>query len=153
MNGSVGIQNLTEVINEIRTTSFEEKKDFKTEEQILDAFLDSINVFKKDLAKKSKEIQRISEKIEGLTWFIKPDQESLKLLNELVILCKDVRSTLVQKYVSYNHFRKVGLAKKEIGEFKLVIDFFKESYSDLELTFFILPNNKQFQEITGRLSS
>ncbi|MEO8146278.1 MAG: hypothetical protein ABI723_01510 [Bacteroidia bacterium] len=141
-------QKLDSVMNAIRAVSFSEKQEEKTEEEVINSYLDSINDFKNELGNKNKKINEISDGIEALTWLQNKDQEILSQLNELIVLAKDVHATLIRKYISFNNFRQSGIAKNEITEFKQAIDFFKESYSDLECAFFTFPKNNDFVTAT-----
>lgn len=74
------------------------------------------------------------------------------LLNDLISSAKDLRTSLIRQYISMNFFRKKGIAKEEIKNFKNSIDELKESYEDLESVFFFLPEMPDFVETTSKLS-
>jgi len=153
MTPAAAKRNLSRFIERVKTASFEEKKDLQTEEEVINTFLDRILEFKKLLKASTEKLNGISTELEGLTWFQNPDDEILSQLNTLIVLCKDLRSTLVKKYVSFNSLRSTGVARAEIVDYKLAIDLFIESYSDIELAFFILPRNKEFQDVNRKLAS
>lgn len=137
---------------ELRTFSFNEKKHMLNEEERINDLLDSILDFKKSLIEKTQEIYGINEKLEKLTWFNDLDEDCLMTLNDLISLAKDLRSTLIRRYVAMNHLRIKGVAKSEIKDFKNAVDEMKESYEDLESVFFYLPKMPEFVETTKKLS-
>lgn len=139
-------------VTEVREASFKEKSSPLTEEQLTNSFLDSILELKKLLKEKTAEIFLINEMMEKLTWINEVDEESLMLLNDLISLAKDLRSSLIRQLISLNDLRKQGLAKEEIKEFKNGIDELKETYEDLESVFFFLPKMPDFVETTRKLS-
>lgn len=137
---------------EVREASFKEKSYPLTEEQLTNSFLDSILELKKILQDKTSEIFLINDMMEKLTWVNDVDEESLMLLNDLISVAKDFRSSLIRQYISLNDLRKQGLVKEEIKEFKNGIDALKEAYEDLESVFFFLPKMPDFVETTRKLS-
>lgn len=149
-----GKQKVSKVLDEVKTTSFSERREIKSEEEIINSFLDKIIDFKKNVATRTQKIEDISEKMETISWINeKMDDETLKDLNNLIVLAKDLHKTLIIHYVSFTPLRKNGIAKEETANFKNALDTFKEVYSDIESTFFSLPNNKDFVEITKRISA
>ncbi|MCW3085442.1 MAG: hypothetical protein JWP12_2808 [Bacteroidetes bacterium] len=143
------------VVNVVRDASYYEKTHIQSlaeQEEIINNFLDSINGFKKELQRTISEIEFLTGKFEELTWYTGLSENELKALNELIASSKDLRSVLIKKYVSYNEIRRQGIAKTEIICFKHSIDDFTEAYKDLESVFFFLPQNKEFQDITNKLS-
>lgn len=143
---------IANTFSNIRSFSFQEKKTPLIDEEKVNAFLDAILDFKSGLQEKTDKIYEINEKIEGLTWFNDLDEESLMLLNDLISSAKDLRTSLIRQYVSMSVFRKKGIAKEEIKDFKNAIDELKESYEDLESAFFFLPEMPDFVETTRKLS-
>lgn len=143
---------LNDVMANIRKASYEEKRDLKSEEEILNSFLDSINVIKKDLTDKTDKINDISNDMEKLSWLHEVDDDILRQLNELIVLAKDTKGTLIKQYVRINNIMPPGTAKECLVNFKHSIDLFKETYTDLENAFFIFPKDNAFQEITKALS-
>ncbi len=144
-------QKLDAVMEKIRATSFSEKQNQKTEEELMNSFLDAINVIKKDLVTRTETIIDISERMEEVTWFNNLDQSTVQILNELIVLARDVHSSLIRNYVGLNIFRQKGVAKNEITEFKNAIDFLKDVIDDLEFAFFSFPKDKEFQKVTAAL--
>lgn len=138
---------IEETFEEVRSFSFREKK-----EQSVDGFLDAILDVKRRLKEKSDKIIDISERMEGITWFSGLDNDNLIRINDLISSAKDAHSTLIRQYVSLNHFKAKGIAKKEIKNFKYSIDTLKEAYEDLESVFFFLPEVPDFVETTKKLS-
>ena len=143
---------IVDTFSKVRSFSFEEKKAPVLDEERVNSLLDAILDFKSGLIEKTNRIYNINERIEKLTWFNDLDEESLMLLNDLISSAKDLRTSLIRQYISINFFRKKGIAKEEIKDFKNSIDELKESYEDLESVFFFLPEMPHFVETTTKLS-
>ncbi len=143
---------ISETFSVVRSFSYKEKKNPIMDEESMNTFLDAIIGFKANMKEKTETISSITERMDKLTWFTNPDEESLMLLNDLISSAKDVHSSLIRQYVSLNPIRKKGIARDEIKEFKNSIDELKESYEDLESVFFFLPEMPEFVETTKQLS-
>jgi hypothetical protein len=122
------------------------------QEEQINAFLDAIIDLKSILTKKTQLIESINERIEKITWFTNLDEECLFLLNDLISSAKDLRTTFIRQYVLLTTFRKKGIAKEEIKNFKSAVDDLKEICDDLESVFFFLPKMPDFNETTKQLS-
>lgn len=151
MDSVTSKSHIADTFSRVRDFSFQEKKDPINEKKI-NAFLDAILDLKKKLEDKTNKIYRIIERIEQITWFNDLNDDSLKLLNDLISSAKDLKSTLIRQYVSLAILRRKGIAKEEIKEFKNAIDELEESYEDLESVFFFLPEMPEFVETTKKLS-
>lgn len=136
----------------VRSFSFEEKKVPLLDEERMNTLLDAILDFKSGLKDKTERIYDINEKIESISWLNDLDEECLMILNDIISSAKDLRTSLIRQYISMNYFRKKGIAKEEIKDFKNSIDELKESYEDLESVFFFLPKMPDFKETTQKLS-
>lgn len=143
---------IIETFSDVRSFSFQEKKAPLLDEEMVNSLLDKILEIKSGLKEKTNRIDDVNKRIEKLTWFNNLDEESLMLLNDLISSTKDLRTSLVRQYVSMNFYRKKGIAKEEIKDFKNSIDELKESYEDLESVFFFLPEMPEFLETTAKLS-
>lgn len=145
----------SEIVNtfsNVRSFSFQEKKTPLMDEERVNSLLDAILDFKNSLKEKTNKIYNVNERIEKITWFNELDEESLMLLNDLISSAKDLRTSLIRQFISMNSFRRKGIAKEEIKDFKNSIDELKESYEDLESVFFFLPEMPDFVETTSKLS-
>ncbi len=136
----------------VRKFSFEEKQEGFFDEEKVNRFLDKVLDFKQVFSSKTEKINSLVEQIEQISWFNDLDTESLILINDLISSIRDLRSSLLRQYVSLNFIRAKGIAKDEIKNFKTAIDDLKEVASDLESTFFFLPNIAEFKETTKELS-
>ncbi len=137
---------------ELSDASFQEKTHIKSEDEINNIFLDAILDFKTELKVRSEKLNSISERFISLTWIEEEwNEECLKLLNSLIATARDLHFVKIREYVGFTSFRKKGIAKEEIKQFKDSIDNFKEAYSDVESVYFFLPNNSDFVEVTKRL--
>lgn len=152
MEGSSYKSEIVDTFSNIRSFSFQEKKAPLLDEERINLLLDAILDFKSGLIEKTDKIYKMNERIEKITWFNDLDEETLMLLNDLISSAKDLRTSLIRQYISMNFFRKKGIAKEEIRDFKNSIDELKESYEDLESVFFFLPEIPDFVETTSKLS-
>lgn len=146
------IEKISQTFNEVRTISFQEKKEASISEESINAFLDKIIEFKKLLHEKTHKIELINENLEKITWFNDLEEEALMMINETISLCKDLHSTLIRFYVKLNFLKVKGIAKNEIKVFKTAIDDLKEISEDLESVFFFLPHIPDFKDTTKKLS-
>lgn len=153
MTCSTAKDKINATVIEAREASYQAKMNaFNLDSQEnINSFLDNILEFKKILAEKTDKIEAFSEKLEGLTWFDKIDEECLKLLNDLIASVRDWRGSAVRQYVKMDKLRKDGIALEEIKNFKRAIDDLREIADDLESVFFHLPKNQNFQETTNEL--
>lgn len=143
---------IMDTFSNVRSFSFEEKKVSLLDEERKNTLLDAILDFKSGLKDKTERIYDINEKIESISWLNDLDEECLMILNDIISSAKDLRTSLIRQYISLNYFRKKGIAKEEIKDFKNSIDELKESYEDLESVFFFLPKMPDFKETTQKLS-
>lgn len=143
---------ISDTFSRVRDFSFQEKKDSLYDDEKVNSFLDAILNFKSTFEKKTKKINSLIEQIEKLTWFNDLDDECLMIINDLISSIKDLHSSFIRQYVSLNHIRSKGIAKKEISNFKDAIDDLKIVYQDLESVFFFLPEIPDFKETTKELS-
>jgi hypothetical protein len=143
---------ISETFESVRKFSFEEKQEALFDEEKINHFLDSILEFKRVFSAKTEKINSLIENIEQITWYKNLDNDSLILINDLISSIRDLRTSLLRQYVSINFIRTKGIAKEEIKKFKTAIDDLKEIASDLESTFFFLPNMENFNETTKELS-
>jgi Fic family protein len=143
---------IVSTFSKLRSFSYQEKKAPLLDEERVNLLLDAILDFKNSLREKTAKIYNVNERIEKITWFNDLDEESLMLLNDVISSAKDLRTSLIRQYISMNFFRKKGIAKEEIKDFKNSIDELKEAYEDLESVFFFLPEMPDFVETTSKLS-
>jgi hypothetical protein len=143
------------IFNNTREFSYHEKRNpIEFDETEQNKFLDNILELKRLLNKKVEKINEIVNDLQKITWVdsIANDEESLKIINDIISLLKDLHSTLVRQYVMLNGVRKRGIAKAESKNYKNAMDDIKESYIDLESVFFHLPEMPEFIDTTKQLS-
>ncbi|MFK7973119.1 MAG: hypothetical protein AB8F95_22300 [Bacteroidia bacterium] len=145
-------ETLQSTYSNVRSFSFQEKRNELLDEERINFFLDAINAFKSSLDSKTNKINKLNESLEKLTWLNDLDEECLLLMNDLISSARDLKSSLIRQYVSMEILRKKGIAKEEIKLFKASIDDLQESYEDLESVFFFLPEFRDFEETTQKLS-
>lgn len=152
MNCAPAIDKINSTFQFIRETSFQEKKESATYEERINTFLDKILDFKKNLSERCDKVERINGSLEGLTWMSGIDDDCLMAINDLIASARELHSVLIRQYVKINSIKEKGIAKDEIHRFKACIDDLKEIVSDLDTTFFHLPNVPGFKETTKELS-
>jgi hypothetical protein len=143
---------ILQIFQNVRTLSFEEKKEPVLDEKKVNKLLDKILDFKKNLKVKIDKIEVVIEETEKITWFNNLDQDSLILINDLISSIRSLYSSLRRQYVSFNFLRVKGIAKEEIKSFKSAIDDLKDIANDLDSRFFFLPKNDEFEATTKELS-
>lgn len=146
------IEKINDTFSQVKSISFNEKKNALHSEQIVNTFLDKILELKRILDKKTQNITKLNTQLEELTWFSDLDDECLMKINEIISLCNDLHSSLLKYYVGLNPFIKKGIAKAEIKELKDVIADLKEITQDVESRFFFLPQSPLFTETTKELT-
>ena len=146
------IEKINDTFSQVKSISFNEKKNALHSEQIVNTFLDKILELKRILDKKTQNITKLNTQLEELTWFSDLDDECLMKINEIISLCNDLHSSLLKYYVGLNPFIKKGIAKAEIKELKEVIADLKEITQDVESRFFFLPQSPLFTETTKELT-
>lgn len=142
---------IKETFTSVRDFSYKEKSS-KLDEAKINGFLDAINDFKKNLSEKTLRIYSLNDKMEEITWYNDLDEDCLMLLNDLISSSRELHSSLVRHYVSFNVLRKKRIALSEIREFKNSIDELRETYQDLNSVFFFLPKDSEFIETTKEIS-
>jgi len=143
---------ITDTFEQVRSLSFEEKKESLFDEKKINSLLDKILDFKKVLISKTNKINSLVEKIEEITWFNNLDDDTLMSLNDLISAIRDLHSSLLRQYIALNFLRSKGIAKQEVKDFKAATDDLRDVAADLESRFFFLPNISGFQETTKELS-
>jgi hypothetical protein len=139
-------EKIESVANRVKQASFHEKTRGVAEIDI-DSFLDKILTFQKYLADKTIKVDQISSMFENLTW-IEGDltENDLRLINEVISAGKDLRTSLIKRYIKINTNSLRSIASKEINLFKASIDNLTETYRDVEDVFFNLPNDNELNE-------
>lgn len=137
----------------VSNMSYQTKKEDIYSEESINVFLDTILEFKKGINDKTNRINHLVDSMEELTWFDTPVEDDLKLLNNLIAICKDFRISLIKSYLSFSGIRQRGVAKEEIKAYKRAADDLKEMYEDLESAFFILPKDPLFVKANKELKS
>jgi len=133
--------------------SYQQKKQPIPEEEIVNKFLDGILTAKKNITEWAEKTSQIVEGLEGLSWYNDFNDDDLRAINMLLSSGKDLRTSLIKRYISFNNvYRSKGIAKEELNNLKAATDDLKEVISDLEGAFFYLPNIPGFRETTKLLS-
>ncbi|RFS16083.1 hypothetical protein [Emticicia sp. C21] len=123
----------------------------KTQEEIVNHFLDKILELKSHLKEKTEELDLLNQRAEKLTWLNNVDDECLEKLAEIIQIIKDIHSIVIRHYADLNPLRLRGIAVQELKMFKQAIDDMKENYQDLNSIFFVLPQMTEFTDTTKKL--
>jgi hypothetical protein len=90
MEGLTYKPQILETFQQVRSFSFEEKRESVIDEIKMNKFLDRIIDFKQSLKIKTDKMEEIIENTEKITWFSNLDDDSLLIVNDLVSLfCLD----------------------------------------------------------------
>lgn len=121
-------------------------------EETVNSFLDKILFIKKDLSKRTNQIDFLIEKLEQLTWLNDVNSECLDLIKKLLNSVEEFEKLLFESFKNLSPFLKEKIATKEIYSFRNAIDDLKEVREDLYSTFFVLNNDKDFIKLTEELN-
>ena len=141
---------LIETFNEVREYSFKKK----TQEEIVNNFLDRILDLQKNINEDSTFLEDICLRIEKLSWIDaeKIDEETKKVINDIISTIRDIHRFLLMNYVYLNNNAR-QLASKELRRLKSALDDVKEYINDFESIHFKLPFHQKFQEANDKLQS
>ena len=140
------------VVEEVKETSFKEKQHLKSEEELMNEFLDAMNELKTFLSSKTSKLDELTLKIQHLTWLKINKIKDLKVVNEIISNAKDLKNTLLKYYTIFKKINFKGIAKKEIKSFGISIDNFGEAIDDLEYVFFVRPLDKEMNALSKKLA-
>lgn len=141
---------ISETFIEVRNFSFKKK----TDEEIVNHFLDRILELQSKIEKDAIFLENLCERFDELTWFNASnlDEESLKLLNDTFSGTREIHRVLIKHYDFLNK-NAHQFASKELKRLKHALDEIEECVDDLEATFFRLPQHEKFQGANARLQS
>lgn len=143
-------QKIERVATQVKQASFDEKSRGSSEPDI-DSFLDKILIFQNYLADKTAKVNMISLIFEELTWVDGNfSEDDLRMINEIISAGKDLRTTLIKRYIKINTNSLRSIASKEINLFKISIDNLTETYRDVEDVFFNLPNDSEMNDVINQ---
>jgi hypothetical protein len=124
-----------------------------SKQEIIDQFLDSINALRKSLKTSTQGLHKADELISQLTWIETISPEDEELIAELIDGGLQSHRILLMNYVKLRRtFWQENIAKKEISEFKEVLDNFEESLFELNQIFFELRKDKGFSEVAASIA-
>lgn len=141
---------ISETFKEVRDFSFKKK----TDDEIVNHFLDRILELQSNIDKDSEFLEELCRRFDELTWLDASnlDEESMKLLNDTLSGTREIHRVLIKHYVFLNNNAR-QFASKQLKRLKRSLDEIKECVDDLEGTFFRLPQHENFQEANARLQS
>lgn len=144
---------IDKVLHDVEVESYKVKKqESLTLEERTNKFLDAILTLGEAIEERTGKLNRFSEKFEELTWFNEVDEEFLMQINKLIASSRDLHLFLIKDYISLEKScRQAAVLKRELKDYKVALDTFKEMFLDLEIIFFNLRNDSEFNEITKSL--
>ena len=139
-----------ETFKEVRDFSYKRKNETENINNFLDRVLELQNKIKED----SDFIFGLVEKFEELSWAEASnlDEETLKVLNDIISVSRDIHRTLIMHFVFLNNNLK-KVASSQINTLKNSLDDFKESTNDLEFIVFHMPFDDRLIEINRKIQS
>lgn len=125
------------------------------QEKMVNVFLDSILALRKFIDEKSESLESIEKQMVKLTHIEHSEllENDYKELRELIDEANITCSSLMRFYAALRDLREKGVINKEAKRYKIAVDDFKETISDLELAFFTLPATSGFKSTTDKLSA
>ncbi len=147
----IGTPEIQITYSNIREFSFSEKTENAWNEEKVNAFLEAILEFKKELKYRCDKIDELYEAKSKLTCLQDRSKENLQIINDIIASLKNLHSALLLQLKAIQPIKEKGIAVKEIEDFELAISDVEESYDDLDYVFFRFPNDKEMQKITKEL--
>ena len=141
---------IAETFNEI--VDFSDSK--KDREQILNNFLDRIRDLQLNIDEDSSFLEGLVFRLEKMTWFdfSDLDDETLQMVRNIFEVTRQIHKKILMNFVFLNKNAR-EYAPSELKRLKSALDNVKESVSDTEEVFFILPKNERFQKANQKLQS
>ncbi len=137
----------------ISEASYKEKKTL-TDEQIMDQFLDQINLFKKSIKTKVKEVEGFITSVEQLSWFDFHvlEEDSLQRINDVISASNDYLESLNRNYDRCLEVLKGRITIAELKDLKIAAEDLEEATHDLEKSVFFYSKDEDMKKVTDELS-
>ncbi|KAF2518267.1 hypothetical protein E0W68_09590 [Flavobacterium salilacus subsp. salilacus] len=149
MESTTAKKQITETFQEVRNFSYEQKK-----EETINALLDKILELQNHINTKTVFLEDLYPRFEKITWigFDDIDEETLKIINDIISTTRDISRSLTLQYVFLNNNYK-KIVPDTIKKFKSALDDIKEITDDLEDVFFRFPKDYRFQKANDLIQS
>lgn len=146
---------ITYEINDIKADLFTKRdvavESVKTEEEVINGFLDQIIELNARIKQIYLPIEAIIPKLEKLSWFSDVEEVNEDII-EIISLTKEYKSLLTKLYVVYNNSSVKRALKTELKNFKSGIDDLKETCEDLEFVFVDSKNDEEMIRLNKQIS-
>lgn len=147
---STSIANIRTEINSIISKTKEIPQ--ISEQERINNFLDSFNLFKSKILDRVSKIQKLEELFTNITWLDLKNQEEEELLKDVIsrsklFYSKSIKDVarLKSRYWSKNMFRS------EITEYQNCLEDFEDTIFEVEEIFFTLRKDDEFNDLTNSL--
>lgn len=146
-------EKLSLAIGAISKVSSNAKENDAEFEKRINILLDYINDTKRLLNKRIDDVSFVLPKIAELTWLAEVDADVLADMKQLIDIMLHLNHVMVVFWAKVSRsFAQHKVAKLELNRYKQVADDVKELATDLNDRFFILPEDKEFQELMQQLA-
>jgi DNA mismatch repair ATPase MutS len=123
-----------------------------SEQEKINNFLDSINRIKKSLEGRVEKLKQIEKLFTQLTWVDIKNKQDEELINIIIIKSKKFHSKLLRNYVNLKtSLWQSNICRKEITDYKNILDDIEDSIFEIEQIFFSLRNDDEFNELLKSL--
>jgi hypothetical protein len=138
-------------INEVSNNAKETNTEFEKRINIL---LDYINDTRQLLNKRVDDVSFVLPKVAELARLAEVDADVLADMKQLIDLLLHLNRVMVTFWAKVSRsFAQHKVAKLELNRYKQVTDDVKELATDLNDRFFVLPEDKEFQELMQQLAA
>lgn len=119
-----------------------------SEQERINNFLDSINKLKASLDSRIEKLKKIEILYTQLTWVDVNNKQDEKLIQKIIIDSKKFHSKLLRNYVNLkNSLWQKNICRKEISDYKNILDDIEDSIFEIEQIFFSLRNDDEFNNL------
>ena len=123
-----------------------------SEQERINNFLDSFNMFKTRLLDRVSKIQQLEQLFTNITWLDLKDQEEEKLLKDIISRSKLFYSKSIKDVaiLKSKYWRK-NMFRTEITEYQNCLEDFEDTIFEVEEIFFSLRKDDEFNHLTNSL--
>lgn len=115
-----------------------------TKEEKINNFLDGINEDRATIERISLDVKDLTSRLEKISWLKNVTQDDLALIKTCLIITNEVVKALNKAYAMFNsRLRPNGVCKDELNEFIESIRDLNETKEDVNLAYFVLPNDTE----------
>lgn len=123
-----------------------------SEQERINNFLDSINKLKINLNNRVEKLQKIDSLFTQLTWVDIESKEDEELIKKIIRDSKKFHSKLLRNYIDLKKsLWQSNICRKEISDYKDILDDIEDSIFEIEQIFFSLRNDEEFNSLLKSL--